>query len=634
MPGVPGAPMQRRTKFTIFYYLVALALLVFAQYYLLKPRVHEISYSQFRIHLDQGQVEKVEITTEKIRGTLRKATDSASVANADPKKDDERTFVVNPLPENLRDESLIKDLQSKGVEFSSRQENSWLENILFTWVLPLGILAVFWVVMMRRMAPNNMALNVGKNKAKIYAKDDATKVSFKDVAGVDEAVEEVREIVEFLRNPKKYTRLGGKLPRGVLLVGPPGTGKTLLARAVAGEAAVPFFHLSGSDFVEMFVGVGASRVRDLFAQAKAKAPCIIFIDEIDAIGKSRAQGAFVSGGMDERESTLNQLLVEMDGFDPSLGVILMAATNRPDVLDPALLRPGRFDRQVLLDRPDMNGREEIFKVHTRTLILDREVDVRRLASQTPGFAGSEIANVCNEAALLAARKGHERIQMRDFEDAIERVIGGLEKKNKLINENERRVIAYHESGHAIVGHFTPGADPIQKVSIVPRGFGALGYTLQMPLEDRYLMTKEELLGKITGLLGGRAAEDVAFGVVSTGAANDLERVTDIARAMIMQYGMSARLPNIALSERRGNRGFLGEMPSSASYSESTQQLIDEEIGEIINASYERAKEMLRIHREKLESLSNRLLAQEVVNRSDLEEILGESPKMPEHGLLS
>jgi len=633
MDKVQKTGLPKRTKFTV-YSIIGIAVLLVVQYFFLRPHVREISYSQFRDYLSKGQVEKVQLATDKMSGMLKS---SASQQQTDTsggtgllkqietaRKSEGLEFEVNSLPENMRDENLIKDLQAANVDYSGKTEGGMLEFFL-SWILPIVVIGGMWVFMFRRMAPNNMALNIGKNKAKIYAKDEASKVSFRDVAGVDEAVDEVKEVVEFLKNPKKYTRLGGKLPRGILLVGPPGTGKTLLARAVAGEAQVPFFHLSGSDFVEMFVGVGASRVRDLFAEAKSKAPCIIFIDEIDAIGKSRAGGVFISGGMDERESTLNQLLVEMDGFDPSMGVILMAATNRPDVLDAALLRPGRFDRQVLLDRPDMNGRRDIFKVHTRALLLDADVDVARLASQTPGFAGSEIANVCNEAALLAARYTREKITMSDFEEAIERVIGGLEKKNKLINDRERRVIAYHESGHAIVGHFTPGADPVQKVSIVPRGFGALGYTLQMPLEDRYLMTQQELLGKITGLLGGRAAEEIAIGAISTGAANDLERVTDIARAMITQYGMSKRLPNITFSERKNNRAFLGESPLATQYSDTTANLIDEEISEIVNTCYVQAKTLLTYHRDKLEALAGRLLTKEVVSRKELEEILGASP---------
>ncbi|HNM16248.1 MAG TPA: ATP-dependent zinc metalloprotease FtsH, partial [bacterium] len=381
------------------------------------------------------------------------------------------------------------------VNYKGVIDSNWLENLLLYWVFPLILLFFVWGFIFRRMGGGANVMNIGKNKARIYAADTKTRVTFEDVAGVEEVIEEVREIVDFLKNPKKYTKLGAKIPKGVLLVGPPGTGKTLLAKAVAGEANVPFFSLSGSDFVEMFVGVGASRVRDLFAEAKSKAPCIIFIDEIDAIGRSRAKG-FVMGGHDERENTLNQLLVEMDGFNTDKGVIIMGATNRPDVLDSALLRPGRFDRQVVLDRPDLKARVDIFKVHTKGMPLAADLDVKSLAAQTPGFAGAEIANVCNEASLLASRKDKERIEMSDFQEAIERVIGGLEKKNKIISPRERVIVAYHESGHAVVGHYLENADPVHKVSIVPRGIGALGYTLQTPLEDRYLLSKDELIERM------------------------------------------------------------------------------------------------------------------------------------------
>ena len=415
--------------------------------------------------------------------------------------------------------------------------------------------------------------------------------------------------------------MGAKLPKGVLLIGPPGTGKTLLARAVAGEAGVPFFSLSGSDFVEMFVGVGAARVRDLFIEAKAKAPCIIFIDELDAVGKTRGKGIY-EGGYDERENTLNQLLTEMDGFDPQIGIIIMGATNRPEVLDPALLRPGRFDRQILVDRPDLNGREKIFKVHTRGLVLGEDVELHKLSAQTPGFAGAEIANVCNEAALLASRRGYDKVTIAEFQDAIERVIAGLEKKNKLINPNERRIVAYHESGHALVGHFTPGADPVQKVSIVPRGISALGYTLQTPLEDRYLMSRSELLGKIKGLLGGRAAEEVVLGEVSTGASNDLEKATKIVRDMITIYGMSKRVPNISFVERSEER-FLGQRPFASRHSEKIERLVDEEVLEIIHTCYEEDKKLLQEHRTKLDQMAETLLTRETIDEKDVSAILGQ-----------
>ena len=473
---------------------------------------------------------------------------------------------------------------------------------------------------MRRIGKGANFLNIGKNKAKIYEADSSQKVTFEDVAGVDEAVEEVKEVVSFLKEPDRFTRLGAKLPKGILLVGPPGTGKTLLARAVAGEAGVTFFNLSGSNFVEMFVGLGAARVRDLFQEAKSKAPCIIFIDELDSVGKNRAQGIYM-GGNDERENTLNQLLTEMDGFDPQVGIIIMGATNRPDVLDPALLRPGRFDRHILVDRPDLNGRIQIFKVHTRGHILEKNVDLKRLAAETPGFAGAEIANVCNEAALLASREGLSEVSQKNFQDAIERVIAGLEKKNKLINPHEREVVAFHESGHAIVGHFTAGADPVQKVSIIPRGIGALGYTLQTPLEDRFLMSRSELLGKIKGLLGGRAAEELVFGEVSTGASNDLEKVADIVRNMLTVYGMSRNAPNLSLVDKNPNP-FLGQSLMRQHRSEKLEELIDAEMQEIIAGCYEEAKTILQQERDKLQRMAQTLLQKEKINEQEILGILG------------
>lgn len=596
----------------------------------------EISYREFRDKLKAGEIDELQITSDKIVGKL-KLTDSvaATAGTAEEpespsririgtlfenafKRDPRQTFTVTALP----DDKLVEDLQAAGVDYRGVIDNNWLENILLYWILPLGMLFLLWGFLFRRMGGGANVMSIGKSKAKIYAADPKTRVTFKDVAGVDEVIAEVSEIVDFLKSPKKYTKLGAKLPKGVLLVGPPGTGKTLLAKAVAGEANVPFFHLSGSDFVEMFVGVGASRVRDLFAEAKAKAPCIIFIDEIDAIGRSRAKG-FVMGGHDERENTLNQLLVEMDGFSTDKGVIIVGATNRPDVLDPALLRPGRFDRQVVLDRPDLNARMAIFRVHSNGMPLGDDVDLKALAAQTPGFAGAEIANVCNEASLLASRKDHDRIGMNDFQEAIERVIGGLEKKNKIISPRERNIVAYHESGHAIVGHYLEHADPVHKVSIVPRGVGALGYTLQTPLEDRYLLSKEELIEKLCSLLGGRAAEDIVFGEISTGASNDLERVTEIARRMVTTFGMSEKLGNISFTES-GEQNFLGGVQSRA-YSEDTARIIDAEIKSIIDHAYDKTKNLLNQKRDKLEELAQRLLEKEVLDKKTIESILGEKP---------
>ncbi|MCK6543826.1 ATP-dependent zinc metalloprotease FtsH [bacterium] len=603
----------------------------------------EVSYKSFRDSLQAGRVDEVQITGEKIFGRF-KLSDSAIAAMQTKeaekptdlaerirlgqlfentfKKDMRQPFVVIALP----DEKLVEDLQKYGVNYKGVIDSNWLENLLLYWVFPLILLFFVWGFIFRRMGGGANVMNIGKNKARIYAADTKTRVTFEDVAGVEEVIEEVREIVDFLKNPKKYTKLGAKIPKGVLLVGPPGTGKTLLAKAVAGEANVPFFSLSGSDFVEMFVGVGASRVRDLFAEAKSKAPCIIFIDEIDAIGRSRAKG-FVMGGHDERENTLNQLLVEMDGFNTDKGVIIMGATNRPDVLDSALLRPGRFDRQVVLDRPDLKARVDIFNVHTKGMPLAADLDIKSLAAQTPGFAGAEIANVCNEASLLASRKDKERIEMSDFQEAIERVIGGLEKKNKIISPRERVIVAYHESGHAVVGHYLENADPVHKVSIVPRGIGALGYTLQTPLEDRYLLSKDELIERMCSLLGGRAAEDIVLGKVSTGASNDLERVTEIANRMVTMYGMSDKLGNLSFTEQ-GRENFLGGV-NMKPYSEETAKLIDSEVKSIVDMAYEKTKQLLIDRREELEALTQRLLEKEVLDKKQIEEILGEKP-VPEN----
>ena len=637
--------MEKPAKFSIWYYvIVMLGLLAMELFFFSGPSANkEISYKAFRDKLQEGAVEKVVILSDRIVGTFKDTTGADTTkAGSDLSfgpnapwrlrlEEIERQaalqFTVTRLPD-VQDDSLLAYLDAAGVDYSGHIENNFFRNFFLNWILPFLLLGAIWVFIFRRMsAGQNNILSVGKANAKIVAEAPGNRVTFKDVAGVDEAVEEVREIVSFLKNPQKYTRLGAKLPKGVLLVGPPGTGKTLLARAVAGEAEVPFFSLSGSDFVEMFVGVGAARVRDLFRQAKEKAPCIIFIDEIDAIGKSRAQVSVI-GGNDERENTLNQLLEEMDGFEGTEGVILMGATNRPEVLDPALLRPGRFDRQVLVDRPDMKGREAIFRVHTRNLKLDDTVDLKRLAAQTPGFVGANIANVCNEAALLAARKGKDRISMREFEEAIERSVAGLEKKNRIINEKERRIVAYHESGHAIVGYFTPGADVVQKVSIVPRGIGALGYTLQMPLEDRYLMSRSELLGKIKGLLGGRAAEEIVFKEVSTGASNDLERVTQLAKSMVVIYGMSEKLPNLSLAQQSGP-GFLGQTGQTERRSERVEEMIDEEILGIIRTCYAETKALLKSKRDLLDKMAAVLIEKEVIEYEEIRDILGASPKEKE-----
>lgn len=499
---------------------------------------------------------------------------------------------------------------------------------IFQWVFFIGIFLIFWSVMFRRAGggggggPN--IFNIGRARATLFDKDTKVNISFKDVAGLEEAKLEVMEVVDFLKNPKKYTNLGGKIPKGVLLVGPPGTGKTLLAKAVAGEAGVPFFSLSGSDFVEMFVGVGASRVRDLFKQAKEKAPCIIFIDEIDAIGRARGKN-LVQSSNDERENTLNQLLAEMDGFGTDSGVILMAATNRPDILDSALLRPGRFDRQISVDRPDLVGREQIFAVHLKPLTkLSSDVDASKLAAQTPGFAGAEIANVCNEAALIAARKGKESVEMIDFQDAIDRVIGGLEKKNKIISPEEKAIVAYHEAGHAVAGWFLEHADPLLKVSIVPRGVAALGYAQYLP-KEQYLYRTEQLMDSMCMTLGGRVAEDIFFGKISTGAQNDLERNTKLAYSMVTIYGMSEKVGNVSFYDPTGEYGY--QKP----YSEKTSELIDEEVRSLLGKAYNRTKELLLSKKEQVESVAKELLTKEILFKSDLERLIGPRPyEIKEH----
>ncbi len=501
------------------------------------------------------------------------------------------------------------------------EERSDFTSFLVNWGFLFLILFGFWFLM-RRMAggggPGGQIFNIGKSKAALFDAENRVNVTFDNVAGLDEAKEEIREIVEFLKNPSKYTNLGGKIPKGALLVGTPGTGKTLLAKAVAGEAGVPFFSLSGSDFVEMFVGVGAARVRDLFKQAKEKAPCIIFIDEIDAVGRARGKGA-MPGSNDERENTLNSLLAEMDGFSTDSGVIILAATNRPDVLDSALLRPGRFDRQISIDKPDIVGREAIFKVHLKPIKVDKEVDPKKLAAQTPGFAGAEIANVCNEAALIAARRNKKKVDSQDFQDAIDRVIGGLEKKNKLISPEEKQIVAYHEAGHAVVGWFLEHADPLVKVSIVPRGVAALGYAQYLP-KEQYLYTTEQMIDQMCMALGGRAAEDVIFGQISTGAQNDLERITKMAYSMVTIYGMNDKIGNISYYDSQQN-----DYNFSKPYSEATAETIDQEVRKIITTAYERTKKLLREKNEELEALAKELLDKEILFQADLERLIGKRP---------
>src|SRR5690554_5079619 len=509
--------------------------------------------------------------------------------------------------------------EGQRIGYTAKNEESW-GNWISTFGFLILIFFLFWM-MMRRMSgpsgPGGQIFNVGKSKAQLFDAENKVKITFDNVAGLDEAKEEVEEIVEFLKNPVKFTKLGGKIPKGALLIGPPGTGKTLLAKAVAGEAGVPFFTLSGSDFVEMFVGVGAARVRDLFKQAKEKAPCIVFIDEIDAIGRSRGRGQ-MPGSNDERENTLNSLLVEMDGFATDSGVIILAATNRPDVLDSALLRPGRFDRQISIDKPDIVGREAIFKVHLKPLKLAADVESKKLAAQTPGFAGAEIANVCNEAALIAARRNKESVDMQDFHDAIDRVIGGLEKKNKIISQEEKKIVAYHEAGHAVAGWFLEHVDPLVKVSIVPRGLAALGYAQYLP-KEQFLYTTEQLIDSICMTMGGRVAEDITFGKISTGAQNDLERITKLAYAMVTVYGMNHRVGNVSFNEVQESNQF------NKPYSEKTAELIDDEVRMLIAEAYERTKKLLLEKKDGLKLLAEKLLDKEILFQSDLEDILGKRP---------
>jgi cell division protease FtsH len=594
-----------RAGASLWYGLALLIVLGLVQMYYMAPVGRQIAYSEFKTMVQNGQVAEVVIGDQIVRGTQK------SGAGVDDKS---RQFSTT----RVDDPKLAEELQAKGVKFSGEAVNRWLPDVL-GWVLPLIFIVVLWGFFFRRMGgPEGGVMSFARSRAKIYA-DDEVKVKFTDVAGVDEAREELMEIVEFLKNPRKYTNLGGKIPKGVLLVGPPGTGKTLLARAVAGEAHVPFFSLSGSEFVEMFVGVGAARIRDLFQQAEAKAPCIVFIDELDALGKVRVQSPM--GSHEEREQTLNQLLAEMDGFDSRKGVIIMAATNRPEVLDPALLRPGRFDRQVLVDKPDIRGREEILRIHAKGVKTAADVDLRVVAARTAGFAGADLANLVNEAALLAARSDKPEVGMRDFDSAIDRLIAGLEKK-RVMSTKEREIVAYHESGHAIVASVLPGLDPVHKISIVQRGFGALGYTMQLPLEDRYLLTRGDLLSQLAVLLGGRTAEEIALSDISTGAQNDLQRATDMARAMVTEFGMSDALGAVNYDGNKSRTRFL-DLPGMERglYSEPTAEKIDSEITRIVSEAHDKARQILSSNREKLERVTRRLLEVEVMEGDELRQLL-------------
>jgi cell division protease FtsH len=588
--------------------------------------------SKFLTLLREDKVERLSITDREIRGTLKPGALPAPQPGPGDKvrslvgaESQVTAFTTTRIP-GIDDSSLLKEFEQHKVEFSGRVESTFWRDFLFGWIVPLALMIGLWMFVMRRMGGGpTQALSFGRSKAKIYDRKEL-KTTFADVAGVEEAKDELMEVVDFLKNPKKYQRLGGRIPKGVLLVGPPGTGKTLLARAVAGEADVPFFFLSGSEFVEMFVGVGASRVRDLFEQAKEKAPCIVFIDELDAIGKTRAGATGFAGGHDEREQTLNQLLAEMDGFDSSKGVIIMAATNRPEVLDPALLRAGRFDRQVVVDKPDVKGREAILKVHARNVILAPSVDLHVLAARTPGMAGADLANIINEAALLAARKGKDAVDMLDLDEAVDRVIGGLERKSRVLSEKERDIVAHHEIGHALVASSLPGADPVHKVTIIPRGVGALGATYQLPLEDRYLLTRSEFEDRIAVLLGGRAAEEVVYGEISTGAHNDLDRATEMARLMVMQYGMSETLGPMTFGGGQQALFLKGSgLGHEREYSDETAQVIDSETRGIIDKIYDRVRGLITDRKPVLLAAAAELKAKETIEGDRLRQLLAGDP---------
>lgn len=615
--------MEPRQQFSLWYVLAAVTAILILQNFFVASHVESVPYSDFKVLLKAGKLKNVTLGEGTITGTL--TTDG--LENLLPKQQVEQMLQQGKGDHSfstlrVNDPNVVQELEAAKVRFVGQADNKWI-GALLSWIVPAMLFFVIWSFLIKRVggAAGGM-MEIGKSKAKVYMQKE-TGVTFADVAGIDEAKDELVEIVNFLKDPERYRRLGGKIPKGVLLLGAPGTGKTLLAKAVAGEAGVPFFSMSGSEFVEMFVGVGAARVRDLFNQAETKAPCIIFIDELDALGKTRALNA-VSGN-DEREQTLNQLLVQMDGFDTNKGVIIMAATNRPEILDPALLRPGRFDRHIALDRPDLKGREQILKVHIKNVILAPDVELSKLAGRTPGFAGADLANLVNEAALLAARKGKDAVDMTDFDEALDRIVGGLEKRNRVMNVQEKETIAYHEAGHAIVAELRPRADRVSKVSIIPRGVAALGYTQQTPTEDRYLLKQSELLDRLDVLLGGRIAEQIVFGDVSTGAQNDLQRATDMARQMITQFGMSEKL-GLATYEDMPNPLFDGAgvmPPNRKEYSENTAQIIDAEVRTILVEASERVRKTLLSQRHKLDALAKLLLEKEVVGKRDLELLLSD-----------
>jgi cell division protease FtsH len=618
-PKLPDMKPFGGWKFSLIYILILIIGLSLFNYVFLNRVNPTIDFSEFKAKIAGGEIKRVELSDSYFTGYTTPRREAARAPVRNPYIQQSQETVYRTVP--LNDPELISLMDKMGIAYYAvSREGSAVLNIIFSWVLPIAFFIFIWRFLMKRLGSmGGNVLSVGQNRAVIVAEGDIV-TRFADVAGVDEAKEELMEVVDFLKTPKKYTDIGGKIPKGVLLVGPPGTGKTLLARAVAGEAEVSFFRISGAEFVEMFVGVGAARVRDLFKQAREKGRCIIFIDELDAIGKSRINN--IAGGNDEREQTLNQLLVEMDGFDATSGLIILAATNRPDVLDPALLRPGRFDRQVLVDRPDLKGREAILKIHSREVKLSPQVDLMVVARITSGFSGADLANVVNEAALLAVRAGRQLVAQQDFDEAIEKTVAGLQKKTRVLKPEERRLTAYHEAGHALVAAFTPGSDPVQKISIIPRGF-ALGYTLQMPVEDRYTITQSDLLGRIDILLGGRIAEEMVSGEYSTGAASDLTKATDIARKMITDYGMSDRFRNVALTSRGANMGGAErqEPMFQREYAESTQQYVDEEIARLVDQEYKKSGELLERRRNVLDQVAAALLEKETLDEKEFKALL-------------
>ena len=608
-------------KFPLLYIGLALFIyLIISTYMLQQPQKgEEIAYSKFKEFVAQKKAANLIITPGQISGELK----GVSWTELSPGKETPPGKPQAPeqfITIRVEDPDLVSQLESSGIAYSGGIEAKNFWGDLIFWGALLVLPLVIWIFVLRRINPARDMMQIGKSKAKVYV-ESKTGTTFADVAGCEEAKEELEEVVDFLKEPQRFTSIGGHIPKGILLVGPPGTGKTLLARAVAGEAGVAFLSMSGSDFIEMFVGVGAARVRDLFQQAEKLAPSIIFIDEIDALGKVRSV-APMPGGHEEREHTLQQLLVEMDGFDTKKGVIILAATNRPEILDPALLRPGRFDRHVVVDRPDIKGREAILKVHTRSMKMDKDVELSVIAARTPGFAGADLANLANEAALLAARRRKKTISMAEFEEAIDRIVAGLEKRSRMINPKEKKIVAYHESGHAVVAASFPGTDKVHRVSVIPRGIAALGYTLQLPTEDRYLMTYSELMTKLAVLLGGRAAEDLIFNELSTGAANDLERATNIAEKIVKEYGMSEKLGPMVFDSTNREQFLTGMFqPPFRKYSEKTAQMIDEEITRLIKDTYERAHKLLEEKRDRLERLAKLLCDKEVVEGEELEDIL-------------